>query len=168
MKVHTSLSLLSTMQLKSTYRNGNTDLLILDPNTTLFRFPCKNDSFYKLMCGTTHMNIVMTMGYSCKNTGSSKNLSQLQHFHILTNIWDWAHHNRQEDGIKIQLMSSFSNSCESDHYITFKVTDFVEVNKQNKSLMQKYLNSCIYTYWSLMNGTRIKFQLYLKLWKIKL
>lgn len=32
------------------------------------------------------MNIVMIMGYSCKNTGTSKNLSQLQHFHILTNI----------------------------------------------------------------------------------
>lgn len=60
-------------------------------------------------------------------------------------------------------MSSFSNSCESDHYITLKVTDFVEVNRQNKSLTQKYLNSRIYIHWSLMNGTRIKFKLYLKL-----
>jgi len=65
-------------------------------------------------------------------------------------------------------MSKFTNGFENDHYITLKVTDIVEVNKQNKSLMQKYLNSRIYTRWSLMNGIRITFQLYLKLWKIKL
>jgi len=37
------------------------------------------------MYGTMYMNIVMIMGYSCKNTATSKNLSRL-HFHILTNI----------------------------------------------------------------------------------
>ena len=38
------------------------------------------------MCGTMYMVIVMIMGYSCKNIATSKNLSRVQNFHILTDI----------------------------------------------------------------------------------
>jgi len=52
-----------------------------------FQAKTTTGSFYTLiMCGTLYMNIVMIMGYSCKNTTTSKNLSKLQHFNILTNI----------------------------------------------------------------------------------
>jgi hypothetical protein len=143
----------------------------LTPTLHLLDFHAKTtkDSFYTLiMCGTMYMVIVMIMGYSCKNIATSKKSVTSAKLPHSNKHWDWAHHNGQEDGIKIQLISGFSNSFGSDHYITLKVTDFVEVNKQNKSLMQKYLNSRIYTHWSLTNGTKIKFQPYLKLWKIKL
>ena len=101
-----------------------------------FHAKATRDNFYRLTeCGTIYMNIAMIMGYSCKYTTTSKNLSRLQHLHILTYMWDWTQHNRQKEGIKIQLMSSISNSFESYHYITLKVTDIVKVNKPNKSLM---------------------------------
>lgn len=61
----------------------------LTPTLHFLDFHAKTarDSFYKLiMCGTMYMNIVMIMGYSCEDTATSKNLSRLQHFHILTNI----------------------------------------------------------------------------------
>jgi hypothetical protein len=43
-------------------------------------------------------------------------MSRMQHLHILTHIL--THHNREDDSIKTQLMSSISNNFERDHYIT--------------------------------------------------
>lgn len=61
----------------------------LTPTLHLLDFHAKTtkDSFYRLiMCGTMYMVIVMIMGYSCKNIATSKNLSRVQNFHILTDI----------------------------------------------------------------------------------
>jgi hypothetical protein len=47
----------------------------LTPTLHFLDFHAKTttDSFYRLiMCGTMYMNIVMIMGYSCKNTATSK------------------------------------------------------------------------------------------------